>query len=160
MTAPHTQCQPEAAALRQHTPTPWYHRQAGETNRHGDHLDWIADSPEKGRHRKIIVGRDSCYSPADYAFIVEAVNRCAALKSQVEELTKALQDWQDSSEAYRLDCERAEARVEDLAKVAEMAKAAAEMELGMAASPDFSPRDMLYAACGALGLPLDKGNTP
>ncbi|GAC1587776.1 MAG: hypothetical protein NVS3B5_21120 [Sphingomicrobium sp.] len=51
--------------------------------------------------------------------------------------------------------EEAAGRLEELTRVAQMAKAAAEMELGIAAAPDFSPRDMLYAACGALGLPLE-----
>lgn len=52
-----------------------------------------------------------------------------------------------------------QARVEKLTKVAQMAKAAAEMELGFAASPDFSPREMLDAANSALAIPLDDKGT-
>lgn len=59
--------------MAEHTPPPWFHRQAGMTSSMGDPYDWIADSPEHGKHRKIIVCREAC-DPADYAFIVKAVN--------------------------------------------------------------------------------------
>jgi len=62
----------------EHTPTPWFHRQAGEVSRSGDAYDWIADHPDAGMHRKIILLRGSC-SPADCAFIVRAVNCHAEL---------------------------------------------------------------------------------
>lgn len=45
----------------------------------------------------------------------------------------------------------------DLVKVAKMAKAIAEMELGFAASPDFSAREMLDAANEALAVSSTTG---
>lgn len=59
--------------MSEHTPTPWFHRQGGMCGKMGEPYDWIADHPERGRHRKIIVTRDAC-DPADYAFIVKAAN--------------------------------------------------------------------------------------
>lgn len=75
----------------EHTPTPWYHRQAGQKSKYGEAYDWIADSPERGKHRKIIVSRDGC-EPADYAFIVEAVNNYESLRAQLATARKALED--------------------------------------------------------------------
>lgn len=72
----------------QHTPTPWFHRQAGVV-RHGEAYDWIADHPEQGRHLKIIVQRHACL-PEDYAFIVEAVNSYDRHRATIDALVRAL----------------------------------------------------------------------
>lgn len=74
----------DATEIASPTPTPWFHRQAGKTSRRGEAYDWIADSPEHGKHRKIIVCRDAC-DPADYAFIVKCVNSHDALVKALEE---------------------------------------------------------------------------
>ena len=76
--------------MDEHTPTPWYHRQAGEKSPHGEYYDWIADDPRRGMHRKIIIQRHSC-EPADYAFIVKAVNNHDALV----EAMKLIADWRN-----------------------------------------------------------------
>lgn len=81
------------------TPTPWYLRQAGETSRFGDPYDWIADSPERGQHRKIIVSRDGA-SPADMALIVEAVNSYASLKARIQVLEELSQFLCDRLEEF------------------------------------------------------------
>ncbi len=80
--------------MSEHTPAPWYHRQEGKTSPLGDHYDWIADSPEIGKHRKIIVARDSCYCVADYAFIVKAVNNHDALVAALQALVDNVHDYE------------------------------------------------------------------
>lgn len=63
-----------AQRLAKATPGPWYHRQAGEV-RHstGDRYDWIADHPDQGKHKKVIVAREALYGGTpDYAFIAHA----------------------------------------------------------------------------------------
>ena len=76
--------------VNEHTPLPWYHRQAFQKSRYGEAFDWVADHPEYGQHHKIIIPRGSC-KPADYALIVQAVNSYAAMRTALE----IIRDWQN-----------------------------------------------------------------
>ena len=85
MTAPVQQCQPDNPELRQHTPTPWANCEGAifrVIDARGFTVATVASDSDL---------RDQ-WAP-NAAFIVEAVNSHAALKSRVEELTKAL-EWQ------------------------------------------------------------------
>lgn len=82
-----TQCQPEADGLRQHTPTPW--------RVHGLYPEEIYATVDGNRFMvaEVCGAGDTSQDKANAAFIVEAVNNYATLRSRVEELTKAL-EWQ------------------------------------------------------------------
>lgn len=86
------------------TPGPWYHRQAGmqhpEVERYK--YDWIADHPEQGRHKKIIVQREACYGgEPDYAFIAHSWADIPALLARIA---------QDAVERKRLEMKLAAIR--------------------------------------------------
>lgn len=87
MTAPHTQCQPEAAPVRQPTATPW--------RVHGLYPEEIYATDDGHRYMvtEVCGAGTTEQDKANAAFIVEAVNSHAALKSRVEELTKALEKF-------------------------------------------------------------------
>jgi hypothetical protein len=120
VSAPHTQCQPEAAALRQHTPTPWYII-AGD-----DYYITAEDYPKEfigrfkgddnGGYLAVVGNRPADFGEANAAFIVEAVNNHAALQQSCEELG----DMVKARDAQLFVAERESAalksRVEELTK--------------------------------------------
>lgn len=91
MTAPHNQCQPMTA----HTPTPWKLESDGEqiwsADGYGHELIPLAKM-EGWRHWLGDKNLSVADRKANAAFIVEAVNNYASLRSQVSELRDALRE--------------------------------------------------------------------
>lgn len=90
---------------------------------------YLNDAPSTGGHSDAAGG--DCWD-----LLREAADELAGLR--------------EANHHYRDDDRQASGSCGALVAVAKMAKAAAEMELGFAASPDFSPREMLDAANAAL----------
>lgn len=85
------------------TPGPWFHRQAGQHHPRDLKMpyDWIGDSAEQGKHKKVIITRAALYGGTpDYAFIANArtdipalVAECRSLRNSHDSLVKALEPF-------------------------------------------------------------------